>query len=117
MIRSARTGRWRPLQAPEDGQYEGPSNLPLGIIHPTQYFQFAVHLEPDDLILLYTDSLVEAMDDQGRQLGEEGLIELLNAVPVADLPEMCQSILGAVETHRGGLAPDDDVTLLLIKKT
>jgi serine phosphatase RsbU (regulator of sigma subunit) len=106
---------WRPLQAPDDGKCDGPSNLPLGIIDPTDYCQFAVQLQAGDRVMLYTDSLVEAMSPDRRLLGEKGLIEMLNSLPPADPQTMCNAILQALETYRGGASPDDDITLLLLQ--
>ena len=56
-------------------------NLPLGIIEPTDYAQFAVKLSKGDLVLLYTDSLIESSDAEGNQLGESGLLSLVDGPP------------------------------------
>ena len=45
-------------------------NLPLDIIVPTDYVQFAVKLAKGDLVLLYTDALMESRNANGdRGLG------------------------------------------------
>ena len=51
-------------------------NLPLGLDDETPYHQFAVTLGRGDLVLFYTDALIEAADPSGRLLGEEGLLAL-----------------------------------------
>lgn len=48
------------------------ANLPLGIIEPTPYAQFAVPLQPDDLVVLYTDALIETRDPQGGCWAQAG---------------------------------------------
>src|SRR6266576_5196264 len=45
------------------------ADLPLGMIPGTPYRQSAVQLEPDDLLLLYTDGVNESEDERGEQLG------------------------------------------------
>ena len=52
------------------------ANLPLGIIEPTEYRQFAAKLEMGDMVIIYTDALTEARNPAGEMLGEPGLLEL-----------------------------------------
>ena len=52
------------------------SYLPLGVVEPARYPQFGVRLRRDDLVLIYTDSLIEARSSQGRQLGVKGLLDM-----------------------------------------
>ena len=44
------------------------------------YTQFAVQLEKGDLVLMYTDSLIESMSTNGSCLGERGLLDLFDEV-------------------------------------
>jgi hypothetical protein len=52
------------------------ANLPLGIIEPTEYWQFAAKLAMGDVVIIYTDALTEARNPAGEMLGERGLLEL-----------------------------------------
>jgi len=89
-------------------------NLPLGIIEGTQYRQFAVQLGERDLVLLFTDALIEARNPEGRMLGEDGLLALVQRLP-EDPPETIgRSIVASVAAYRGGLPPNDDETLLVL---
>ena len=47
---------WRFLDHTVKETSDAPNNLPLGLIDPTKYVQFAVKLSPDDLVVAYTDS-------------------------------------------------------------
>src|SRR5215467_15166327 len=47
------------------------ADLPLGIISGTAYTQVAVQLDPGDLLLLYTDGIVESPNERGEKLGVE----------------------------------------------
>ncbi len=92
-----------------------PYNLPLGIIEPTEYVQFTVKLSPDDLVVLYTDSLPEARPTGARELlGEAGLIELVRKLPVETPQQLGRAILAAVAEYRGNAPADDDQTLLVL---
>ena len=83
----------------------------------TGYEQFAVTLGRDDRVLLFTDSLTEAADRSGTMIGEQGLMDLVRGVPMADVDTFSRRLLEAVRDHRGGAAPDDDVTLLALHHT
>ncbi len=95
------------------------ANLPLGVDDESSYDQFSVSLGRGDLVVFYTDALVEAMDEGGRLLGEKwlghhrrrGIRPGRTEHPWSALP--CR----AADRHRGGGDPDDDVTLLVLRHT
>ncbi len=114
LFRRNATGVWTPLDHDSPECAACAANLPLGVVAPTEYYQFAVPLEKGDLVLLYTDALVEASDPHGRHLGEAGLLEMVRHIDPAEGDEFCRSLLGALAAYRGGAPPGDDVTLLLL---
>ena len=110
----AQSRRWE-LLAPEMPQCAATlSNLPLGIIEPTDYAQFAVKLSKGDLVLLYTDSLIESSDAEGNQLGECGLLGLVRRLGAVSPSDMLGRVLDAVSDYRGGGPANDDETLLVL---
>jgi serine phosphatase RsbU (regulator of sigma subunit) len=112
---------WQLLEAPplETHDTEGASgigvaNLPLGIIEPTPYAQFAVPLQLDDLVVLYTDALIETRGTQGELLGTSGLLRLVRSMDASAFESLSDSIRNALGTLRGGEPPDDDLTILVL---
>ncbi|MCC7292870.1 MAG: serine/threonine-protein phosphatase [Phycisphaerales bacterium] len=93
----------------------GVSNLPLGVIAPTEYEQFAVPLEKDDLVLIYTDGLAEAHAPDGRMLGEAGLMRIVESLDVADPSAIVPRLLEAVRQFRGSRPIEDDLTVILLR--
>jgi serine phosphatase RsbU (regulator of sigma subunit) len=92
----------------------GPAaNMPLGIAGPTRYEQFAVKLATGDLVVFYTDSLIEAKGADGKPLGEEGLLAMARQLDVADVAEFLRALLSSVERH--GESSADDVTVLILR--
>ncbi len=89
-------------------------NLPLGVIAPTNYVQFAVKLGKGDLVLIYSDSLIESKNPEGIPLGEEGLLELVRQLDTAQPQDLSRDVLAAVVTYRGGAPARDDETLLVL---
>lgn len=111
----ARTGRWEILDPGRDDSSTDITNLPLGILEPTRYEQFGLELAVGDLVLVYTDAMIEARAPSGELLGEEGLARLLSSIDTRDPATVIPAILGAVEAWRAGAPPDDDITLLLLR--
>ncbi|MDB5349663.1 MAG: hypothetical protein JWN86_910 [Planctomycetota bacterium] len=112
----AETRAWEVVTgAPSDGP--GAANLPLGIDDDSPYDQFSVTLGQGDVLIFYTDALVEAHVEDGAMLGEEGLLEIARGLPIDDPAQIGPGLLSGVARHRGGDPADDDVTLLVLRHT
>jgi serine phosphatase RsbU (regulator of sigma subunit) len=121
LLYRARERRWEifdesapDVLKPGDARQTGISNLPLGIITPTNYPQFATKLELGDIYISYTDALIEAKSPDGRQLGEQGLMQLVQGLDVTDPARIGPAVLDAIGAHRAGAPSDDDTTLLVL---
>lgn len=90
------------------------ADLPLGIAEPTPYVQFAVPLQPGDLVVLYTDALIETRGPKGEPLGTSGLLELVRSMDASAFETLSDSIRDTLGALRGGESPDDDLTVLLL---
>ncbi len=89
--------------------------FPLGPIGPRSYDEKSVRLEPEDVLCLYTDGLIEAMNTRNQWFGEEGLLETLAQAPAENLEELKSFILNRVFTFLGNASQNDDITLVLMK--
>lgn len=121
---------WQLLEAPGPTAGEAPAadrklvNLPLGVLEPTTYEQFGVKLRPGDMVLCYTDALVEARAGEGEMLGEEGLLAIMQKLnhsspesPPENPPEnLVRQLIATLEGARGGAPAEDDVTMLLLRQ-
>ena len=108
------SGAWRFLTTDVSGQAGRVTNLPLGVIGKTTYTQFAVKLGLGDIVLVYTDPLIESMNPAGKMLGSHGLMELAVRLDTDDPQEACQKLLGELAEYRNGAPPEDDQTLLVL---
>ena len=64
-------------------------------------------------VLLYTDGVTEAMDEQHEQFGEARLRQTLAAMePGFDAAGMLNSVQAAVKGHAGAAEQSDDITML-----
>ena len=110
----SRVGTWLPLRHSMPERSEEANNLPLGIIEPTTYHQFAVRLEAGDLVLIYSDALIEAGNSEGKLLGNDGLLEHVGHIDAAHPEKFGRALLRTVADYRNNAPADDDVTLLLL---
>ena len=112
------------------GARPGPSNLPLGVLSEAGYDQRTVRLGRDDLVLVYSDALLEVRlpASEGaavapgarprvRMLGEQGLIGLCSRVNPRDADGFIASLLEQLHAAAEGREGfDDDVTILLLRR-
>jgi hypothetical protein len=107
----ARTREWSLLTGDAQPGAGAPMNVPLGVAEPTCYQQFVVKVATGDLVVLYTDSLIEARDAQGRMLGQDGLLRAARGLDPTDPGEFMHGLLEAVSHH----ASADDLTVLILR--
>ncbi len=62
--------------------------LPLGILAGASYESGSLVLQEGDWLVIYTDGVVEAMNQRDEEYGEQRLLEVLNA-GAATLPTKC----------------------------
>jgi serine phosphatase RsbU (regulator of sigma subunit) len=72
-------------------------------------------LEPGDILLGYTDGVVEANASDGEFFTMARLVDTL-AAPVSSAAELLDRIADRLEAHIGEADQFDDVTLLAIRK-
>jgi serine phosphatase RsbU (regulator of sigma subunit) len=89
----------------------GEGSLPLGILPGSSWESHTIGLEKGDLLLLYTDGVIEARSDS-RFFGEERLQALLRQKSIS-APDLPQTVLNQVLAFSGGVLLDDIAILAL----
>lgn len=94
----------------------GLSNLPLGIDTPTTYPTTRLALDPGDLVLFYSDSLIESRAaGGGPMLGERGLLDTLAGLE-HEPSALVDALLARLSERAAATEFGDDVTALLISR-
>lgn len=98
----------------------GVGGLPLGILGGQVYEQATIKLEPGDLLLLYTDGIIEATapskGEKSRNLfGLERLNEVLQGCKSSTAAECIDRIRASVTAFSQTALPTDDQTLIAIR--
>lgn len=92
------------------------TGMVLGPMPDAVYRRRAAHLDPGDVVLLYTDGVVEAHDAKGREFGVARLKRLISEARRLPAREIAYRVANSVKSWRGGAAPEDDVTVVAIKR-
>ncbi len=87
----------------------------LGLLPAVAYTQGRAEIQPGDVMVLYSDGLLEATNRLGEEFGESRLEALLLRSPTASPEEIRSSILSTVENFLGDVAAHDDLTCLVAK--
>ena len=90
-----------------------PSNLPLGMFGSVAYDLQEVDFGAGDLILLYTDGVIEAEAPDEEQFGQERLLDLVSSLPPPRVGEVIPRVLEALEAWVGSTELEDDVSLMV----
>lgn len=95
---------------------DAPDGPPLGVLQGPHYTTCASELGPGDSLFVYTDGLSEAMDLDGVMFGEERVRELLACDGWRSADDLCESVTTAVREHSGRSSPEDDITIVAIRR-
>jgi sigma-B regulation protein RsbU (phosphoserine phosphatase) len=82
-----------------------------------EYEQRQVSLAPGDVLLLYTDGIVEAMNKKEEFFGESRLGSALTAAASRSAQEILDGILLDLAGFTEGVEQSDDITAVVIKVT
>jgi sigma-B regulation protein RsbU (phosphoserine phosphatase) len=93
------------------------SGFPLGLFADSVFDVHRMQLEPDDLVLLYTDGLSEARNATGEQYGSSRIDSRLRKRGSATAPAVLQDLLDDLGVFAGETPRDDDLTLMAIRRT
>jgi serine phosphatase RsbU (regulator of sigma subunit) len=105
---------WSFLDLSSEG--ERIANIPLGIMDLDNCEQFGVSLDVGDLVLVYTDSLIEAKAGDGEMLEASGLLDLVAETCDPSRPEsLIANLLQTIDQRTKGGLSADDVTVLLLR--
>ena len=92
------------------------SDLAAGIMAGLTARNQTVHLEPNDLVVFYTDGVTEAFNAAGDLFGDARLLESLARESGHDAADTAASLLRHVREHAAGYPQSDDIAILTLKR-
>ncbi|MBP1597682.1 MAG: serine phosphatase [Acidobacteria bacterium] len=87
----------------------------VGIFPDAEFEQETVHLESGDLLLAYTDGIVESVNEYGEEFGEQRLIRLVEGRRNHSAEQLQNAIVDEVLHWAYEEERDDDMTLIVAR--
>lgn len=117
MLRFASAGHLDPyVYRAASGKLESLSSwgFPLGVRRRDPFREHIVEFAPGDRLVLYSDGLIEAIDDDGEPFGFERFEKTISGSGHLSADEMKKALLGAVRKFTRNRPPEDDQTLVVV---
>jgi sigma-B regulation protein RsbU (phosphoserine phosphatase) len=91
------------------------SGPPLGALPRAAYRPATTVLAAGDLLVVFTDGVIEAVDAAGQEFGDARLERLLRDHGSETVGELCDRIVAAVRAFEDGAPQNDDITLVVAR--
>jgi sigma-B regulation protein RsbU (phosphoserine phosphatase) len=103
------------IRAGGEIQRLGVGGMVLGLFEENRYEEGRVALEKDDLLVIFSDGIVEAANRKEEQFGDAALVDVIkrnNSLPPG---ELLSRIAEEVDGFAGPVPPADDMTLIVAR--
>ena len=77
---------------------------------------FSVNLEKDDCLILYTDGVTEALDQNGGEYGMDKMMQVVQASASEGSAAIVKRLTDDLRNFVGTQPQNDDITLIVIRK-
>jgi sigma-B regulation protein RsbU (phosphoserine phosphatase) len=93
-----------------------PTGMALGVIADAPFEQDRVHLDPNDLLIFYTDGVPEATDARECMFGMERFEQIVLDYRHEPAAQIAKAVVQAVDEFSGSEEPFDDVAVLVVRR-
>lgn len=97
-----------PVSLPGDGRF-------LGMIEELTLQEYSMRLCPGDCLLLYSDGVTDALNNQDERYDLERLKRLFSLAKLETGTGMLEYLIQDLQQWRGDAPPFDDITMLLVE--
>jgi phosphoserine phosphatase RsbU/P len=87
----------------------------VGAFPNTLYEQGDRQLKPGDTIVLFSDGIVEALNVEGEEFGEQRIREAVEPRMIEPVDRILDGLLGALEEFTRGIPQADDLTAVVVR--
>jgi serine phosphatase RsbU (regulator of sigma subunit) len=116
-LRYVNAGHCRPILISEAGEATAlpGGDLPIGLFPDTTYQELSVTLSRGSTVIVYSDGVIDALNSDGEEFGEERLIEYCRSLPKGTTAQaISASLTQCVAEWSSGVEQFDDTTILVL---
>jgi len=108
-----------PILKREDGSVERlkSDNIPLGIELKEDYKTGFTRIEPHDLLVIYTDGVTEARNEDRKEFGEARLLSIIQIAGAERSALTLSNIMQNLDEFVGAAPQHDDITCMIVRRT
>ena len=89
----------------------------LGVMEKFPFEEETITLGEDDLLVIYSDGIAEAMNEREELFGEEQIERVIRRHQKGSAAEIIDHIVAAARAHAGKYPQSDDMTIVVLKRT
>lgn len=116
-LRLVNAGHHPPFLLQSSQVQELPKGNPaIGLKKNIQFNETEFKLNPQDILLIYSDGLSEARNSADDFFGEERVMNLLEKAQQNDASTIARTILNAVQNFVGDIPFSDDLSFIILKR-
>jgi serine phosphatase RsbU (regulator of sigma subunit) len=87
----------------------------LGVLPGATYHQTRVAVKPGDLLVVFSDGILEAANALDEEFGEDRILDAVKENWAGSPTEICDAVLAKVRNFLGKELPHDDQTLMVVR--
>lgn len=112
---------WREVEGRWSEIGEGLAGLPIGFVAGESYSEQSVRMAEGDIVLVFSDGITDVFDQNGEQLGAEGILRVAEQSmaeleqPV-ELERLTRKLVEKIQTYGGSAEFEDDFTLMALRR-
>jgi sigma-B regulation protein RsbU (phosphoserine phosphatase) len=91
------------------------AGMVLGLLPDRTYEEREIVLEAGDLMLVFSDGIVEATNESGEEFGDQRLVDLARACSGMNEEQLLERVMDEVRLFLGAVTPQDDMTLIVAR--
>ena len=89
------------------------TDTPLGVVEAAEYREFTLPLQTGDMVLCYSDAIIESETPAGSMLGTKGLLEILAGLVDPSPADLITRLLARIQSFSPANNFQDDTTMML----
>ncbi len=87
----------------------------LGVFHSVALDMRTIDLPSEHMMLLYTDGITDAINQQNKMFGLQGILRTVSRVIRPSASRVCKALIKDVTRHQQNVAQFDDMTVVAVR--